>query len=280
MGEVRIQCFLCSARIFYERGDTSALVDHLRSEHSADSGENYLIAGCLMNQEEREAIVNVVKDRQPDTEGEDDVPMEAYEEPEEQPVVADDAVGEVPEETGDNLEVERVVSLASLVPETTLQEGYEDVPAGLPGLLGFGEASPPRLGARGVVEFPCPECSLTFTLKIKLNRHLKLHAKKEEIKSGPGLTITKTPVVKTESLTPRKFQGPRVWVPTSQNEGIPCSDCGKRFKTKPAMQRHFEDIHQPGEFPCRGCGKMFTSKNKQSSHYSRHCNPNRRKLSV
>ena len=278
MGEIRIQCFLCSARILYQRDDTVALLDHLRSEHSVDSGEDYLIAGCLMNQEEREAIVNVVKDRQPDTEGEDDVPIEAYEEPDEKHVVGEDGAGEGSEDTEDNIEVERVVSLASLVPETTLQEGCQEVQSELPGPLGFGEASPPRLEARGLVEFPCPECSLSFKLKIKLNRHMKLHTKKEEVKSG--LVITKMTTVKMEKETPRKFQGPRVWIPTSQNEGVPCSDCGKRFKTKPAMQRHFEDIHQPGEFPCRGCGKMFSSKNKQSSHYSRHCNPNRRKLSV
>ena len=179
------------------------------------------------------------------------------------------------EETESNIEVGRVVSLASLVPETTLQEDSEDAQ---PGLLGFGEASPPRVEVRGLVEFPCPECSLSFKLKIKLNRHLKLHAKKGETKSS--LTITKT-TIKSERESPRKFPGgARVWFPSSENEGVPCTDCGKRFRTKPAMQRHFEDIHQPGEFPCRGCGKMFTSKNKQSSHYSRHCNPNRRKLSV
>ena len=272
MTEVRIQCFLCSARISYQRDDTTSLVDHLRSEHNADSGEDYLIAGCLMNPEEREAIVNVVKDRQPAqpvSEGEDDVPMEPDEKPDEVPVLV---------EAEHNLEVERVVSLASLVPETTLQEGCEDVQ---PGLLGFGEASPPRLEAgRGLVEFPCPECSRSFSLKIKLNRHMKLHAKKEEVKSS-GLTITKIKTeVKTERETPRKVQGPRVWVPSTENEGVPCGDCGKRFRTRPAMMRHFEDIHQPGEFPCRGCGKMFSSRNKQSSHYSRHCNPNRRKLSV
>ena len=278
MTEVRIQCFLCSARILYDRADTSALLDHLRSEHSADSGENYLIAGCLMNQEEREAIVNVVKDRQPDTDGEDDVPPEAYDEGPHEEVVAEDDGGEVSVENEGNIEVGRVVSLASLVPETTLQEDCQDLQ---PGLLGFGEASPPRMEARGLVEFPCPECDLSFKLKIKLNRHLKLHAKKGEMKSS--LTITKMEVkteVKTERATPKKFQGARVWFPSGENEGVPCSDCGKRFRTRPAMQRHFEDIHQPGEFPCRGCGKMFTSKNKQSSHYSRHCNPNRRKLSV
>ena len=45
--------------------------------------------------------------------------------------------------------------------------------------------------------------------------------------------------------------------------------------TKTALLcRHFEDLHQPGEFPCPGderiCGKVFTSRNKMSSHYSRY----------
>ena len=90
-------------------------------------------------------------------------------------------------------------------------------------------------------------------------------------------------IVKTESLAGKKPKarrslqplqpGPRVWVPPHEGAGVACSECGKRFKSTANMQRHFEDIHQPGEFPCRGCGKMFTSRNKMSSHYSRHCNP-------
>ena len=60
----RVQCFLCSAKIFYGQNDQERLRDHLRSEHSIDTGLDYLVAGCLMNDEEREAIVNVVKDRE------------------------------------------------------------------------------------------------------------------------------------------------------------------------------------------------------------------------
>ena len=61
-------------------------------------------------------------------------------------------------------------------------------------------------------------------------------------------------------------------------EGIVCPICSKEFLKNGPMRRHFEDIHQPGEFPCSGCQKIFTSKNKMSSHYSRHCNPKRRTL--
>ena len=52
-----------------------------------------------------------------------------------------------------------------------------------------------------------------------------------------------------------------------------------QFKDRHSLNwhcRHFEDLHQPGEFPCPGdesiCGKVFTSRNKMSSHYSRYYN--------
>jgi len=277
MAGARVQCFLCSASIVYSQDDQARLLDHLRSEHSAESGEFYLIAGCLMNPEEREAIVNVVKNREPA--GYDESP---------QNVTDDSLVDDIAEENAeDGLELSDVVSLSSLVPETTLQEGPEiglqfgeaSPPRSEVGLQ-FGEASPPRSNERPVVEFPCPECSLSFKLKIKLNRHLKRNhsekVKSKEVKSEPTLP---QPKVKTEKETPRK-QGPRVWVPKHETDGVACPDCGKRFRSNGPMQRHFEDIHQPGEYPCRGCSKMFSSRNKMSSHYSRHCNPNRRKLSV
>ena len=94
--------------------------------------------------------------------------------------------------------------------------------------------------------------------------------------------------------------------------GTSCPLCGKQFPKNGPMRRHFEDIHQPGEYPCpgEGCGKVqhiswelklqfymrynlamwqckchnvsvtnvsqvFTSKNKMSSHRSRNCNPNK-----
>jgi len=65
----------------------------------------------------------------------------------------------------------------------------------------------------------------------------------------------------------------------SPGKGTDCPLCGKQFPTNGPMRRHFEDIHQPGEYPCpgEGCGKVFTSKNKMSSHRSRNCNPNNQK---
>ena len=161
------------------------------------------------------------------------------------------------------------LSMSALVPETTLQEGTEEV------VREPGECSPPRLDEveRAVVEFPCPECDRTFDLKIKLNRHLKLHTKKNDLKAGAGF-VTPLRVKSEPGITPSKSTGkraPKNWIEPPEGEGHSCPECGKRFKVKTAMLRHFEDLHQPGEFPCKGCGKIFTSKNKQSSHYSRNC---------
>ena len=65
---------------------------------------------------------------------------------------------------------------------------------------------------------------------------------------------------------------------TSPGNGVSFMECGKEFKNQAGMDRHFEDIHQPGNFPSPGdkmiCGKVFTSRNNMSSHYSRNCNPN------
>lgn len=40
--------------------------------------------------------------------------------------------------------------------------------------------------------------------------------------------------------------------------GTSCPLCGKQFPKNGPMRRHFEDIHQPGEYPCpgEGCGKV------------------------
>ena len=40
--------------------------------------------------------------------------------------------------------------------------------------------------------------------------------------------------------------------------GITCPLCKKEFPNNGKMKRHFEDIHQPGEYPCpgAGCGKV------------------------
>ena len=182
------------------------------------------------------------------------------------------------------------VSLSALVPETTLQEAEgepgevtSEVTSLSTSARARGECSPPRAEEKIPVEFPCPECSLSFNLKIRLNRHLKNHAKKREMMStmiqvkaeSMSPSKLKTPTskkisVKAES-TSKKPRAPKNHIEPPPGEGVACPDCGKRFRSRGPMLRHFEDLHQPGEYPCRGCGRVFTSKNKVSSHFSRNC---------
>merc|ERR1719391_611548 len=56
--------------------------------------------------------------------------------------------------------------------------------------------------------------------------------------------------------------------------GKVCRVCGKGYSDAISMRRHFEDVHQPGEYPCKVCGKVFSSYNKVTSHYSRVCRKN------
>jgi len=56
--------------------------------------------------------------------------------------------------------------------------------------------------------------------------------------------------------------------------GKVCRVCGKGYSNAVSMRRHFEDVHQPGEYPCKVCGKVFSSYNKVTSHYSRVCRKN------
>jgi len=256
-----IICFLCQEKVHYERSDKNKLVAHLSVEHNAVYGHDFLLSGCIMNFDERLAIVNVVNDRDPNVE------YETPDDDEEEIEIEDNEII-----VGDEAESD----LQMLTPETTLQEMDADVQ-----LVQDQGVSPPRMSEKAPIEFPCPECPMTFNLKIRLNRHIKLHDKKEiaiaDVSEMKKLLkkrkISNASAGFTNDPPSKPKQGPKVWTPAEGEEGIPCTECGKRFKNRGAMLRHFEDIHQSGEYPCKGCGKMFSSKNKMSSHYSRHCNP-------
>jgi len=235
-----------------------------------------------MNQEERLAMVNVVKDRQPSflelgdlhVKG-DDVSIENNKE--------DIGSNEDEDEDEDN-----ELYVTALTPETTLQE-IETVVVANEEEHGV---SPPRVDSKPVIKFPCPDCPLSFNLKIRLNKHIKLHDKKDKIveeiyESGKEAKKARQPKnLLTAFKTEQVKQGSKIWAPKEGKSGTPCTECGKLFKSRANMLRHFEDMHQAGEFPCKGCRKIFSSKNKMGSHYSRHCNPSnpnapgRRKITI
>merc|ERR1719342_558359 len=217
-----------------------------------------------MSKEERIAIQNVVGGRQPKLIHL--APEESDEEADEPEVVEEE------EEEG-----EKLVSIKLLEPETTLDESPSRPTT---------TKTPPR-------EKKCANCGFTCRLQIQMNRHKNLCVKKESSfarKASPGskwkLKVKERKKSDEGSFSKRKrsFQeevsgkkskkSPYV----SPGKGKPCPDCNKEFRNQAVLDRHFEDLHQPGEFPCPGdesiCGKVFTSRNKMSSHYSRNCNPN------
>ena len=157
-------------------------------------------------------------------------------------------------------------------------------------------SSPPR--------YKCSHCPISFAIQSNLTEHLLRKHKVVQSASNKMDTVRAKSVfinanIKTELSTKQQTRpilaqsnsnislnavvGVRkkwisrtnglVLAPPNQHlaDGKICRICSKEFPNSTSMKRHFEDIHNPGEYPCRGCYKMFTSKNKLSSHYSRNC---------
>ena len=78
--------------------------------------------------------------------------------------------------------------------------------------------------------------TLTGKKKSKLNKHKSLHIDRSR---GPD----------------KELAG----ATDDPGSGTTCPLCKKEFPKNGPMRRHFEDIHQPGEYPCpgEGCGKVY-----------------------
>merc|ERR1719318_2489282 len=118
-----------------------------------------------MNNEERSAIVSVVKNRQS--------------------ILKDSSEQSVLCQREDSIQVddsgldEDDLPLSALTPETTLQE---DIPENKP--KDDLSVSPPKAKDAGEVFFHhCDQCNKSFKLKIQLNRHMKSH--QDEDDGGP-----------------------------------------------------------------------------------------------
>jgi len=299
-----IPCFLCKAFIYYDSEEATELSGHMTREHNVFFGLDFLLAACVMNEDERVAIVNVVKDRQPKKRNmaEQTVLPPPSKSAKSGTKVDDDEI------TIDDFGLDDDLPMSALTPETTLQEEQEveEVKAVKEDL----SVSPPsQKDAKADVYYHhCTECGQSFKLKIQLNRHVRMHDKEREDKENepPAKKPKENKEVNQEEVMNKMKQryqlmqerdnlpdrppsqqrlsrgGPKannsgngsgetVAPGTDAGPGNSCPICTKEFKSNGPMRRHFEDIHMPGEFPCPGCQRIFTSKNKVSSHYSRNC---------
>jgi len=59
-----IQCILCNGIIFYCGGEDRRIVDHMRIEHGVSYNLRYIVAGCMMEEHERNVIADLVKERE------------------------------------------------------------------------------------------------------------------------------------------------------------------------------------------------------------------------
>ena len=60
-------CILCQGIVAYKKGDTKRFDDHMNIEHGAYHNLKYILAGCLMNVEERNIVAEIVEERQKDS---------------------------------------------------------------------------------------------------------------------------------------------------------------------------------------------------------------------
>lgn len=59
-----IQCILCNGIILHCGGEDRRIVDHLRIEHGVSFNLRYIVAGCMMEEHERNVIADLVQERE------------------------------------------------------------------------------------------------------------------------------------------------------------------------------------------------------------------------
>merc|ERR1712098_877956 len=66
-------CFLCKGHVPYTRNNMGKFERHMKSDHSVFFGVDYLLAGCLMSEDERLAVTDVVEEKEISNEKETEV---------------------------------------------------------------------------------------------------------------------------------------------------------------------------------------------------------------
>ena len=258
--EGTVVCFLCQGYVPYNPKNPAKFTKHMKSDHSAFFGVEFLLAGCRMTEEERRTVNEVVGEKE----------------------VADHS-----DEGGDGGDVSEFTdwsepSTEIFFPEATLEEGELQADYDVRNIK-------QEKGSENY--YKCDFCLKSFTVRENLVEHVsRKHPTKKQInkkkRSQPAASLLKTSSSvkiprgvqnKNTNLISRKRRSAnprRQQQDIPEGEGFPCRQCGKVFRTENMEKFHYTDVHEQGHFPCKGgCGKIFTSKNKMSSHWSRHCNP-------
>jgi hypothetical protein len=59
-----LSCILCNGLVAYTKGLRARFDSHMSVEHGITSNFNYILAGCLMNQDERNVVANIIEERE------------------------------------------------------------------------------------------------------------------------------------------------------------------------------------------------------------------------
>ena len=236
---------MCQGFVPYNPENPVKFTKHMKSDHSAFFGVEYLLAGCRMTEEERRTVNEVVGEKE---------------------------VGDVDGEITNS-----EPSTEIFFPVTTLEEGELEAD------YDWRNIKQEKVTENShKCDFCLKSFTVQENLVEHINRR---HPTKEDKRSQPACLRKKSSSVKLprgfqnkntkiinrkrKSTNPRRQQQN---IP--EGEGFPCRECGKVFRTENMEKFHYTDCHVQGHYPCKGgCGKIFTSKNKMSSHWSRHCNP-------
>jgi len=285
-------CFLCKGFVSYKEGDTSKFNRHMNNEHMAYFGLEYLLAGCTMSEEERLAVRDVIKDRieptQPASSTNNTV-VATLEEMDDTPKpkkgnrykCAQCPISfSVEVNLKTHMEVhQKQAKLKSNKGDKTSERSKEILKAVENKESGKNVTDKKRLKSTGDEpekenmddsEEQSPKRSKISTEDASKNKSDNASVLAPKSKKQNKNNTSKTKHNKTGNGSQEE-----VGKDQDPGDGKICPVCSKEFQSNGPMRRHFEDIHQPGEFPCKGCGRVFSSKNKVSSHFSRNCKDRR-----
>ena len=62
---VKIRCILCNGPVAFDKGDTARFSDHLRIDHEASDGLDWVLAGSVVSPSTRQKVLHVIERSNP-----------------------------------------------------------------------------------------------------------------------------------------------------------------------------------------------------------------------